>query len=124
VSTNGSPAGSIPVFLINQHRVDSVADAEAYVSRLRAVERVMNEVRGNLREAARQGIVPPKMNFAPVRADARRIITGAPFGGTGDNVILADFTKKVNALTAPARGQAEADRRRARGADRAVQARL
>ena len=28
VSTNGSPAGSIPVFLINNHRIDSVADAE------------------------------------------------------------------------------------------------
>ena len=28
-STNGSPMGSLPVFLINAHRIDSVADAEA-----------------------------------------------------------------------------------------------
>jgi uncharacterized protein (DUF885 family) len=101
VSTNGSPAGAIPVFMINQHRIDDVADGEAYVSRLRAVERVMGEVRTNLREAARRGIVPPKLNFAPVRADARKIVTGAPFpGGSGENILLADFTKKVNALTA------------------------
>jgi uncharacterized protein (DUF885 family) len=38
-STNGSPMGNIPVFLINAHRVDNVADAEAYVARLRDVER-------------------------------------------------------------------------------------
>jgi uncharacterized protein (DUF885 family) len=101
VSTNGSPAGGIPVLLINQHRIDTVADAEAYVSRLRAVDRVMREVAGNLREAARRGIVPPRLNFAPVRADTRKILTGAPFGGSGDNILLADFTKKVNALTAP-----------------------
>jgi uncharacterized protein (DUF885 family) len=29
VSTNGSPAGQIPVFLINQHRIETVADARA-----------------------------------------------------------------------------------------------
>ena len=32
VSTNGSPAGDIPVLLINEHRVDSVADADAVLS--------------------------------------------------------------------------------------------
>jgi uncharacterized protein (DUF885 family) len=34
MSTNGSPAGAFPVFLINQHRVDNVADAEAYIARI------------------------------------------------------------------------------------------
>ena len=34
VSTNGSPAGQIPVFLINNHRIDSVADARAYIARI------------------------------------------------------------------------------------------
>jgi uncharacterized protein (DUF885 family) len=101
ISTNGSPAGSIPVFLINQHRIDSVADAEAYVSRLREVERVMSEVSANVRQQAAMGIVPPKFVFQPVRADARKVITGAPFDNGPDSTVLADFTKKVNALTAP-----------------------
>jgi uncharacterized protein (DUF885 family) len=101
ISTNGSPAGQIPVFLINQHRVDTVADAEAYISRLREVERVMGEVSANVREQARTGIVPPKFVFAPVRADARKILTGAPFDSGADGTVLADFTKKVNALQAP-----------------------
>ncbi len=102
VSTNGSPAGGIPVFLINQHRVESVADAEAYVSRLREVERVMGEVSANVRQQAAMGILPPAFNFAPARADARKVITGAPFGPGPDSTLLADFTKKVNALSAPA----------------------
>jgi uncharacterized protein (DUF885 family) len=106
ISTNGSPAGQIPVFLINQHRIDSVSDAEAYVSRLREVERVMGEVSARIRTQADQGVVPPKFIFAPVRADARKVITGAPFDNGSDSTILADFTKKVGALSAPADVQA------------------
>ena len=102
ISTNGSPAGSIPVFLINQHRIDTIADAEAYVSRLRETERVMREVSANVRQQAGMGIVPPRFVFAPVRADARKVITGAPFDSGPDSTVLADFTKKVNALDASA----------------------
>ncbi|PSJ41027.1 DUF885 domain-containing protein [Sphingomonas deserti] len=101
-STNGSPAGDIPVFLINQHRVDSVADAKAYVARLRDSERVMREISDRALRQAEKGIVPPKFNFAPVRADAKRVITGAPFDQGADSTLLADFRKKVNALDAPA----------------------
>ena len=101
-STNGSPAGSIPVFLINQHRVTSVADADAYVSRLKEVERVMGEAATRARTQAAAGIVPPKFNFAPVRADARNVLKGAPFEAGADGTLLADFRKKVDALDAPA----------------------
>ena len=97
-STNGSPAGSIPVFLINQHRVDTVADAEAYISRLREVERVMNEITANMRRQAAMGIVPSQFNFAPVRADARRVLSGAPFAQGADTPVFADFKSKVNKL--------------------------
>ena len=101
ISTNGSPAGSIPVFLINQHKVTSVADAEAYIARLVDAERVMNEVSANVRRQAGMGIVPPKLVFEPVRADARKVITGAPFTQGADSTVMADFRKKVSALTAP-----------------------
>ncbi|MEP7315925.1 MAG: DUF885 domain-containing protein [Sphingomicrobium sp.] len=99
-STNGSPAGSIPVFLINQHRVASVADAEAYVARLRDVERVMNEITANMRQQADLGIVPSRFNFAPVRADARRVLAGAPFAAGADTPVFADFKSKVAKLDA------------------------
>ena len=102
VSTNGSPAGDIPVLLINNHKVDSVADAQAYIARLRETERVMREVTATMREQAAAGIIPNKVNFAPARADARKVITGAPFDNGADSTLLADFRKKVDALNASA----------------------
>ncbi|MEO7827122.1 MAG: DUF885 family protein, partial [Allosphingosinicella sp.] len=93
MSTNGSPAGDFPVFLINQHRIDNVADAEAYIARIKDSERAMREIDAGARRQAEKGIVPPKFNFAPVRADARRAISGAPFGAGADSPLLADFRK-------------------------------
>ncbi|MFN3943392.1 MAG: DUF885 domain-containing protein [Allosphingosinicella sp.] len=98
ISTNSSPAGAIPAFLINQHRIDSVEDAEAYVSRLREVERVMGEISANVRGQAEMGIVPPRFIFAPVRADARAVLQGAPFTQGADSTLLADFRTKVGRL--------------------------
>ncbi|MDP1736750.1 MAG: DUF885 domain-containing protein [Caulobacter sp.] len=100
-SVNGSPAGAIPVFLINQHRVDSVEDARAYIARLRDVKRVMTEVSAALKTRAAAGIRAPAFTFAPVDADTRKVITGAPFGDGPDSAIWADFRKKVAALDAP-----------------------
>ncbi len=106
-TNNGSPMGNIPVFLINNHRIESVADAEAYVSRLREVERVMREIGANMRRQTALGIVPPAFNFAPVREDGRRVLTGAPFTDGPDSALFADFRTKVNRLQVP---QAEKDR--------------
>ncbi|MEC7398534.1 MAG: DUF885 domain-containing protein, partial [Pseudomonadota bacterium] len=98
VSTNGTPAGSIPVFLINQHKVASVSDAEAYIARLRDSERVMRETVAVMNQQAEMGIVPPEMVFEPATADARSILEGAPFTDDADNPVWADFQTKVNAL--------------------------
>ena len=106
-STNGSPMGSIPVFLINQHRIDNVADAEAYISRLREVERVMTEVSANMRAQAAMGIVPPTFNFKPVREDGKRVLAGAPFTDGSDTPVFADFKAKVGKLDV---AQSEKDR--------------
>ena len=102
VSTNGSPAGAIPVLLINNHKVDTVADAEAYIARLRDTDRVMREVAATMREQAAAGIIPNKVNFAPARADALKVVTGAPFDSGADSTLMADFRKKVDALDVPA----------------------
>lgn len=107
VSTNGSPAGAIPVLLINNHKIDNVADAEAYVARLRDTDRVMREVAATMREQAAAGIVPNKVNFAPARTDALKVIAGAPFDGNADSTLMADFRKKVDALGAPAAAKAK-----------------
>ena len=107
VSTNGSPAGAIPVLLINNHKIDTVADAEAYIARLRDTDRVMREVAATMREQAAAGIVPNKVNFAPARADALKVVAGAPFDSGADSTLMADFRKKVDALDAPAATKAK-----------------
>jgi uncharacterized protein (DUF885 family) len=101
VSTNGSPAGAIPVLLINNHKIDTLEDANAYVARLRDTERVMREVSATMRQQAAAGIIPNKVNFAPARADARKVVTGAPFDTGPDSTLMADFRKKVAALDVP-----------------------
>lgn len=101
-AANGSPAGSLPVFLINNHRVDTVADAEAYVSRLRAMERVGGEIAADFERRAGKGVVPPTFVFEPAIADARRVITGAPFGTGPDTAVWTDFQTKVGKLEADA----------------------
>lgn len=101
VSNSSSPTSEIPAFLINQHRVDSVQDAQDYVARLRDVERVMREVSSALGAHAAAGVIAPKFVFAPVIADARKVLRGAPFADGPDSAVYADFKAKVAKLDAP-----------------------
>ena len=50
----------LPAFLINTHRVETVADAEAYVQRLTGVARQFDEAIAWLGECERRGVLPPK----------------------------------------------------------------
>ncbi|HEY0103816.1 MAG TPA: DUF885 domain-containing protein [Brevundimonas sp.] len=111
-AANGNPTTGLPVFMINNHRVDSVSDAEAYVSRLRDAERVMGVIAAELRQRAAAGVISPSFVFEPSIANTRGIITGAPFDGGADNPVWADFQRKVGALTAD---QATEDRLLAEG---------
>jgi len=97
-AANGNPTTGLPVFMINNHRIDSVPDAEAYVARLRDAERVMGEITTTLRHRAEQGVISPAFVFAPSIANTRAIISGAPFDGGADNPVWADFQRKVGAL--------------------------
>ena len=99
-AANRNPTTSLPVFLINEHAVDSVADAEAYVARIREGERVMAEITAELRERAAAGVISPNFVFEPSIANTRRIISGAPFDGGADNPVWADFQEKVGELDA------------------------
>ena len=99
-AANGNPTTGLPVFMINNHRVDSVADAEAYVSRLKDSERVMHEIAAELRQRAAAGVISPYFVFEPSIANTRNVITGAPFDEGADNPVWADFQKKVAALEA------------------------
>ncbi|WP_420477867.1 DUF885 domain-containing protein [Brevundimonas sp. FT23028] len=111
-AANRNPTTGLPVFLINEHAVDSVSDAEAYVARIREGERVMGEIAAELRERAAAGVVSPNFVFAPSIANTRRVISGAPFDDGDDNPVWADFKEKVGELDAD---QATKDRLLAEG---------
>lgn len=98
-AANGNPTTGLPVFMINNHRVDNVSDAEAYVARLADTERYMGQVASTLRERTAKGIVSPIFVFEPSFANTRAVIAGAPFDGGAENPVWADFQKKVNALS-------------------------
>ncbi|MNQ58248.1 hypothetical protein D3C85_724390 [compost metagenome] len=99
-AANGNPTTSLPVFLINNHRIGSVSDAEAYVSRINEAERYMGQVATTLKARAAEGVVSPRFVFAPSIENTRNVITGAPFDTGADNPVWADFQKKVGALDA------------------------
>ena len=111
-AANGNPTTSLPVFMINNHRVSSVSDAEAYVARLTEAERYMGQVATTLRARAEAGVVSPRFVFQPSIDNTRAVITGAPFDDGADNPVWADFQKKVGALEAD---QATKDRLLASG---------
>jgi uncharacterized protein (DUF885 family) len=97
--TQSNPIGQSASFMQNIHSVDSVADAEAYVSRLNGLHKALQQGIVVMNEAARRGIVPTSFSFDPVLGDSRNVISGAPFDDSGkDSAILADFRGKLAKL--------------------------
>jgi uncharacterized protein (DUF885 family) len=94
---NGAQS-QIPAFLINIHRIDSKADARAYVSRLYGIGPALNDAIEQARSRAAKGVMPPKWVFPYVISDARNVISGAPFGDGPDAPLFADFKAKVDKL--------------------------
>src|SRR5690554_176193 len=89
----------IPAFLINTHRVESRADAEAYIERLRGVEPLVDQLIANLERRARKGILAPAFVYPYVLSDSRNLLQGRPFSTAGEpSPLLADFTQKMTAL--------------------------
>ncbi len=101
----------IPDFLVSQHQVASREDADAYLSRLSAYARVLDQESVRIAEEAGMGVIPP--NFCILRRDAE----GKEVGAVGQlrefaaiapaqNVLVNSFVQKLAQVEAIA----EADR--------------
>ena len=72
----GGPHAYLPNFLINFHRVDTVADLDAYVSRLKEIDRVFAQLLERSRAASAAGIRQPRFgyDFALAEIEPRRCL--------------------------------------------------
>jgi len=88
----------VPAFLINQHQISNVKEANDYIARLNGVQGVFDQLITGLEIRADKNIIAPKFVFPHVIDSSKNIIKGAPFEQGEDSTLLADFKRKVNAL--------------------------
>lgn len=90
---------AIPTFLLNQHKIETEADARAYVTRLETIPAKMDAVIEQSKISFDKGIAPPKFVYAHLLRDIGNITSGAPFEPDADlNLMLENFRAKVDAL--------------------------
>jgi uncharacterized protein (DUF885 family) len=92
------PQSRLPNRLINNHRVDSVSDMEAYVSRLRQSRRYMSQYLDRAKLSVADGIRAPFFDYDQAIREVKRIITGAPFTEEGSSALWSDVSEKILAL--------------------------
>lgn len=87
---NGAQS-QMPAFLINIHRVADVAEAEAYIERIRGLGPVLDALSAQSAERAAKGIQPPKWVYAYLISDIGNL-------QKPDNAVVEDITTKVGKL--------------------------
>ncbi|AUC17000.1 hypothetical protein BTO06_03535 [Tenacibaculum sp. SZ-18] len=89
----------IPAFLINMHQISDKKDAENYISRLKGIKPMFEELSENLKKRQKAGIMIPKFVFAKVLEDSRNLIKGQPFDTSNKkSTLLNDFKSKISKL--------------------------
>lgn len=88
----------VPSFLINMHQITNHEDAVAYLSRLKKIEELFDQLISQLKIREDEGVAPPKFVYDYVIEDSQNIIKGLPFNGTLPSTLLRDFSEKVKSL--------------------------
>lgn len=95
----GGMHSEAPAFLINFHRVDSAADARAYLARLRGIGPLFDQLIKGIEVREQHGVMPPKFVFVLVLDSCREVITGRPFDNSAkDSALWEDVQGKIAAL--------------------------
>lgn len=99
VNQQGGIHTSLPVFMINTHKVDNEKDLTDYIARLKEFKRVFSETIVRLKVSEAQGVVPPRFVFPYVIEASQKVIRGRPFQkGQEESPLLADFKAKAKKL--------------------------
>jgi uncharacterized protein (DUF885 family) len=89
----------IPAFLINQHSINSLKEAQDYIARVQGAEILLEQLVVQLKLREDKGIIAPKFVFEHVIRDSKNILVGAPFDNKANSTIFDDFSKKIAKLT-------------------------
>lgn len=89
----------IPAFLINQHSITNIKEANDYISRVSGTKKLLAQLIESLKLREKSGIIAPKFVFAHVIRDSNNILIGAPFNEGDESTLLADFNKKIAKLS-------------------------
>jgi uncharacterized protein (DUF885 family) len=98
ISELGGVHTRMPQFLITQHRVDAKADMDAYIARVGLIGAAIEQSLVNAKLSAGEGIRMPQMMYDKGLAQAKAVVSGAPFDGGADNALFADGKAKIKAL--------------------------
>ena len=69
----------LPNILINFHKVDSLEDMQAYISRIKESGRAINQLVERAKAQSDAGVLPPKFTFETVITQTKALIDGKPF---------------------------------------------
>lgn len=97
----GGPHTQFPTFLINFHRVDNKQDMDAYVSRLREIDRVLGELLDRAKASSAAGIRQPGFAYDFAITEIGRVTSGVPFSNndtTPNSPLWSDIQGKVDSL--------------------------
>jgi len=97
----GGPHASLPSFMISFHRIDDESDLQAYLSRLRQIDRVLGDLLDRSRQQAADGIRQPRFNYEFALSEIDRVTAGVPFNtddSSPNSPIWVDLQGKVDAM--------------------------
>jgi uncharacterized protein (DUF885 family) len=93
------PHTSLPRSLIGSHKVTSLADMQAYIAKLRQMDRALGQSLDRAKTSAKKDIRAPFFDYEIASRQSKRVIDGAPFTESGKETPLwADINKKIDAL--------------------------
>ncbi|WP_019037608.1 DUF885 domain-containing protein [Psychroflexus tropicus] len=89
----------LPNMLINFHKVDSLADMEAYLSRVEKIGRASDQLLDRAKAQAENDILPPRFALEIVQKQSEALISGQPFDESEEiSAMYNDMVKKTEAL--------------------------
>lgn len=89
----------LPNLMINLHKVDSLEDMQAYISRVRELGRAIGQLNERAKAQAGAGILPPRFSFEIVVRQVESLLDGYPFTDTeSGSPMWNDMNRKIDAL--------------------------